>query len=122
MGGFQWIAYPYRYLLTQARGDNVVPVDQCYWSLEGYLITGGFFRVQSPSPAAGGVTMIYVFHENQVTELVDTDRDTIYPYGSFILERETHWYKKAFTSCIPINRCDIPSWVKALCLIGGIKP
>lgn len=64
--------------------------------------------------------MIYVFFDNQVTVLPDGDRDTIYPVGAYILERETYWYKKFLTSCVPINQCDIPGWVKLLCLIGGI--
>ena len=65
--------------------------------------------------------MTYVFHNNQVTELSDDDdRYVCYPVGSYILERKIHWYKKILTSCVPINQCDIPDWVKALCLIGGI--
>lgn len=66
--------------------------------------------------------MIYVFHENQLTELRDDDFDAIYPIGSYILEYQTCWYKKVYTSCIPINRCDLPPWVRLLCLIRGIQP
>ncbi len=65
--------------------------------------------------------MTYVFHNNQVTELSEEERGhTIYPVGSYVLEGGNRWYKKILTSCVPINQCDIPDWVKALCLIGGI--
>jgi hypothetical protein len=39
------------------------------------------------------------------------------------LERgyKPRWYKKVPTSAIPINQCDIPDWVKTICLIGGIN-
>lgn len=66
--------------------------------------------------------MIYVFHENQVTEHPTGEYGVIYPVGSYILEylSQPTWYKKILTSCVPINQCDIPDWVKALCLIGGV--
>lgn len=64
--------------------------------------------------------MIYVFHEHQVIEIPEHTWDYIYPVGSYVLEGGNRWYKMVLTSYIPINQCDIPDWVKALCLIGGI--
>lgn len=42
------------------------------------------------------------------------------PRGARILTPEGAWYLKIFNSHIPVNNCDIPPDVRALCLIMGI--
>lgn len=66
--------------------------------------------------------MIYVFHDNQITEEPDGTWLTDYPIGTYSMEPGNRWYKKYLIALVPINRCDLPPWVKALCLVGGIQP